>query len=151
MVVYSNGWRMSSSATNDRAASGQTPAPGWRAESSCPRCKVPRGGEGAVAAGLGLAARTELLARAGTVFARLLLHPPSPRRGCPLFSLLQPAFLGDPRGAVHLACRELAGWTRRFLGPGAPMRFCPEGPGLACGPGSRALTQSSPPCLPWCL
>ncbi|XP_074221331.1 ribosomal protein S6 kinase-like 1 isoform X2 [Camelus bactrianus] len=47
------------------AANLQTPAPGWRAESSRRRRKVPYGGEGAVAAGLGLAARTELLAWAG--------------------------------------------------------------------------------------
>lgn len=93
---------MSSSATNDRAASGQTPAPGWRAESSRPRCKVPRGGEGAVAAGLGLATRTELLARAGTVFARLLLHPPPLGEDAPSSHSPSPPSSATPEGRCTL-------------------------------------------------
>ncbi|KAM5244612.1 ribosomal protein S6 kinase-like 1 isoform 2-T2 [Hipposideros larvatus] len=44
---------------------GQTLVPGWWAQSHDPWCKVARGSEGAVSAGLGLAAWTELLARAG--------------------------------------------------------------------------------------
>ncbi|XP_026921973.2 ribosomal protein S6 kinase-like 1 isoform X2 [Acinonyx jubatus] len=56
---------MSSSAANGQAAPGQTPAPGWRAQGGHGWFTVARRSEGAVAAGLGLAARTELLARAG--------------------------------------------------------------------------------------
>lgn len=100
---------MSSSTTNDRAAPSQTPAPGWRLKAVAHGALVPRGGEGAVAAELGLAAWTELQARAGTVFAWLLLHPLFPGEDAPSsYSPGRPSS-ADPRRAVHLACWRLAG------------------------------------------
>lgn len=60
------------------------------------------GGEGQVAAGLSPAARTELLARAGTVLAWLLLHPLFPRRGCPHLSFPQSPSLATLTGQCTL-------------------------------------------------
>lgn len=57
---------------------GQNPAPGWWVQSRGPRCTVAGAGAGAVAGG-GLAARTELLARAGTVLTQPLTTPPLPQ------------------------------------------------------------------------
>lgn len=73
------------------------------------RCTVSRTSEGTVAAGVGQAARTELPARAGTGFARLLLRAPvlqaraSPR----LTRSTLPSV--PPRGVAHLACPDSRG------------------------------------------
>lgn len=58
-----------------------------------------------MAAGVGLAARTELLARAGTGFVRLLLHPPVLQATASL-PLTPPLRFPRPDGAAHRASRD---------------------------------------------
>lgn len=81
---------------------GQTLVPGLWAQRGGSRCTVAGGGEGAVAAGVGLAARTELRARAGTVITRPLTIPFPPGEGVSSsHSPSPPSSAGPPQGGAR--------------------------------------------------
>lgn len=92
------------------------------------RCTVSRTSEGAVAAGVGPAARTELPARAGTGFARLLSGPRSSGRGRPLLSPPSTLPSVPPRGVAHLACRDSRGGPGPDSSSPAPWPWHPHLP-----------------------
>lgn len=142
---------MSSSAANGQAVPARPLYLAGRRKVAVPGARSPAGGgEGAVAAGPGLAARTELLARAGTVFTRPLTILLPPRQGCPFPLVRHPAFLDrTPAGRCPLRAWHPRAERAAFRAQARPCGSAPQDPARRGGPLKPGADSSSPALWTW--